>query len=206
MGFYTKYLLPKGVHFICGTKRFMSQRKKIVALAEGRVLEVGIGSGLNLPLYDSAKVNHVWGLDPSNELWALAEKTAARVKLNVEFIKGRAEAIPLIDRSADTVLVTYSLCSVRSILPALREMRRILKPAGHLIFCEHGQAPDAAVRKWQNRLNPIWKRIAGGCNLNLPIPFLLEQAGFKIRKMDSMYLPGWKPATFNYWGTAVSAK
>jgi SAM-dependent methyltransferase len=205
MGFYTKYLLPKAVHFICGTNRIMRQRKKIVSLAKGRVLEVGIGSGLNLPFYDSARVEHVWGLDPSKELWVLAEKTAAQVKLHVEFIRGRAEAIPLNDRSADTVLVTYSLCSVRAILPALREMRRILKPDGRLIFCEHGAAPDAAVRQWQNRLNPIWKRIAGGCNLNLPVPHLLEQAGFKIWKMDSMYLPGWKPATFNYWGAAGPA-
>ena len=206
MGFYTKYLLPKAVHFICGSRRFMRQRKKVVSLAEGRVLEIGIGSGLNLPFYDSAKVEHVWGLDPSIELWALAEKTAAQVEFNVEFINGDAETIPLDDRSADNVLVTYTLCTVAGVLPALGEIRRVLKPHGHLLFCEHGAAPDAAVRKWQNRLNPIWKRIAGGCSLNLPIPSLLEQAGFKIQKMDSMYLPGWKPATFNYWGTAISAK
>jgi SAM-dependent methyltransferase len=202
MGLYTKYILPKAVHYLCGTKPIMRQRKKVVSLAEGCVLEVGIGSGLNLPFYDPVKVNHLWGLDPLTELWALAEKTVAQVKLNVEFIKGSAEAIPLDDRSADTILVTYTLCTVRAILPALGEMRRILKPDGRLIFCEHGAAPDRVVRRWQNRLNPIWKRISGGCNLNLPIPFLLEQAGFKIQGMDTMYLPGWKPATFNYWGTA----
>jgi ubiquinone/menaquinone biosynthesis C-methylase UbiE len=206
MGFYTKYLLPKAVHFVCGTKRIMKQRKKVVSLAEGRVLEVGIGSGLNLPFYDPAKVERVWGLDPSVELWALAEKTAAQVEFNVEFINGDAETIPLDDRSADNVLVTYTLCTVAGVLPSLEEIRRVLKSDGHLIFCEHGAAPDAAVRRWQNRLNPVWKRIAGGCSLNLPIPSLLEQAGFKIRKMDTMYLPGWKPAAFNYWGVAVSAK
>jgi ubiquinone/menaquinone biosynthesis C-methylase UbiE len=206
MRFYTKYLLPKAVHFVCGTKRIMKQRKKVVSLAEGRVLEVGIGSGLNLPFYDPAKVERVWGLDPSVELWALAEKTAAQVEFNVEFINGDAETIPLDDRSADNVLVTYTLCTVAGVLPSLEEIRRVLKSDGHLIFCEHGAAPDAAVRRWQNRLNPVWKRIAGGCSLNLPIPSLLEQAGFKIRKMDTMYLPGWKPAAFNYWGVAVSAK
>jgi ubiquinone/menaquinone biosynthesis C-methylase UbiE len=206
MRFYTKYLLPKAVHFVCGTKRIMKQRKKVVSLAEGRVLEVGIGSGLNLPFYDPAKVERVWGLDPSVELWALAEKTAAQVEFNVEFINGDAQAIPLDGRSVDNVLVTYTLCTVADVLPVLEEIRRVLKPDGHLIFCEHGAAPDAAVRRWQNRLNPIWQRIAGGCSLNLPIPSLLEQAGFKIRKMDTMYLPGWKPATFNYWGAAVSAK
>ena len=206
MGFYTKYLLPKAVHFVCGTKRIMSQRKKVVSLAEGRVLEVGIGSGLNLPLYDSGKVEHVWGLDPSKELRALAEKTAAQIEFNVEFINGDAETIPLDGRCADTVLVTYTLCTVAGVRPALAEIRRVLKPDGQLIFCEHGAAPDASVRRWQNRLNPIWRRIAGGCSLNLPIPSLLEQAGFEIRKMDSMYLPGWKPATFNYWGVAVFPK
>jgi SAM-dependent methyltransferase len=103
-------------------------------------------------------------------------------------------------------LVTYTLCTVAGVRPALAEIRRVLKPDGQLIFCEHGAAPDASVRRWQNRLNPIWRRIAGGCSLNLPIPSLLEKAGFEIRKMDSMYLPGWKPATFNYWGVAVSPK
>jgi len=202
MGFYTKYLLPRAVHFLCGAKPIMKQRKKVVSLAAGRVLEIGIGSGLNLPLYDPGKVQQVWGLDPSIELWAMAEETVAQVEFNVEFIKGGAEAIPLDDSSTDTVLVTYTLCTVPDVLPALEEIRRVLKPEGQLIFCEHGAAPDAAVRRWQNRLNPIWKRFGGGCNLNLPIPSLLEQSGFKIQGMDTMYLPGWKPATFNYWGTA----
>jgi ubiquinone/menaquinone biosynthesis C-methylase UbiE len=202
MGFYIKYFLPRTVHFLCSAKPIRKQREKVVPLAAGRVLEIGIGSGLNLPHYDPAKVQQVWGLDPSIELWALAEKTAAQVEFNLEFIKGDAEAIPLDDRSADTVLVTYTLCTVLDVLTALKEVHRVLKPDGQLIFCEHGAAPDAAVRRWQNRLNPIWKRFGDGCNLNLPIPSLLEQSGFKIRGMDTMYLPGWKPATFNYWGTA----
>jgi ubiquinone/menaquinone biosynthesis C-methylase UbiE len=205
MGFYAKYLLPRTVNFLCSAKPIRKQREKVVPLAAGRVLEIGIGSGLNLPLYDSGKVQQVWGLDPSIELWALAEETVARVEFNLEFIKGDAAAIPLDDSSADTVLVTYTLCTVPDVVPALEEIRRVLKPGGQLIFCEHGAAPDAAVRRWQNRLNPIWKRFGGGCNMNLPIPSLLEQSGFKIRGMNAMYLPGWKPVTFNYWGTAGSA-
>jgi ubiquinone/menaquinone biosynthesis C-methylase UbiE len=205
MGFYAKYLLPRTVHFLCSAKLIRKQRIKVVYLATGRVLEIGIGSGLNLPLYDPGKVQRVWGLDPSIELWKLAERMASQVDFSVEFIKGDAEAIPLDDCSADTVLVTYTLCSVPRVLRALEEIRRVLKPVGQLIFCEHGAAPDVSVRRWQNRLNPIWKRIAGGCSLNLPIPSLLEQAGLKIRQMDTMYLPGWKPVTFNYWGTAGSA-
>jgi ubiquinone/menaquinone biosynthesis C-methylase UbiE len=206
MRLYRKYILPKAVHFICSAGLILKQREKIAPLAAGRVLEIGIGSGLNLPLYDPAKVKHVWGLDPSLELWAMAAKTAARAEFSVEFIKAGAEAIPLDDSCADTVVVTYTLCTLSSLALALGEMRRVLKPDGRLIFCEHGAAPDEAVRRWQDWLNPIWKRIAGGCNLNLPIPSLLQQAGFKIWSMNAMYLPGWKPVTFNYWGTAASAK
>ena len=204
MGLYAKYILPRAVHFLCSAKPIKRQREKIVPLAEGRVLEVGIGSGLNLPFYATGKVQHVWGLDPSKESWALAQQAGVQAEVDVEFIEATAEKIPLEDGRADTVLVTYTLCSIPDILPALEEMRRVLKPAGRLIFCEHGTAPDKAVERWQNRLNPIWKRLSGGCNLNLPIPSLLKQAGFRIQAMDTMYIPGWKPACFNYWGIAVS--
>ena len=204
MGLYAKYILPRAVHFLCSAKPIKRQREKIVPLAEGRVLEVGIGSGLNLPFYATGKVQHVWGLDPSKESWALAQQAGVQAEVDVEFIEATAEKIPLEDGRADTVLVTYTLCSIPDILPALEEMRRVLKPAGRLIFCEHGTAPDKAVERWQNRLNPMWKRLSGGCNLNLPIPSLLKQAGFRIQAMDTMYIPGWKPACFNYWGTAVS--
>jgi ubiquinone/menaquinone biosynthesis C-methylase UbiE len=204
MGFYAKYVMPRAAHFICSTKRFRQQREKVVPLAEGRVLEVGIGSGLNLPFYAAGKVQHLWGLDPSKELWALAQQAVAQARFDVEFIEAAAEEIPLDNGSVDTILVTYALCSIPEILPALGEMRRVLKQGGQLIFCEHGTAPEAAVRRWQNRLNPIWKRVSGGCNLNLPVPSLLQQAGFRIRAMDTMYIPGWKPACFNYRGTAIS--
>jgi ubiquinone/menaquinone biosynthesis C-methylase UbiE len=205
MGFYTKYILPRASHFLCSTKPVRHQRKKIVPLAQGHVLEVGIGSGLNLPFYAADKVKHLWGLDPSKESWILAQPAVTQAEFDVEFIEGVAEEIPLEDGSADTVVVTYTLCSIPEILSALREMRRILKQGGQLIFCEHGTAPDESVRRWQNRLNPIWKRLGGGCNLNLPIPSLLKQAGFRIRAMETMYIPGWKPACFNYWGTAISS-
>ena len=205
MGLYAKYILPRFTQLACSTKTIWRQREKVVPLAAGRVLEVGIGSGLNLPFYAPDKVQHLWGLDPSKALWAMAGQAVAQAEFEVEFIEAAADEIPLDDGSADTVLVTYALCSISGILPALGEMRRVLKPDGRLIFCEHGAAPDEAVRRWQNRLNPIWKRVAGGCNLNLPIPSVLESAGFKIRQMETMYIPGWKPACFNYWGTAISA-
>ena len=204
MGFYAKYIMPRATHFLCSAKQFRRQREKVVPLAKGRVLEVGIGCGLNLPFYVAGKVQHLWGLDPSRESWALAQQTVARAEFDVEFFQAAADEIPLDDNSADTVVVTYTLCSIAKTQPALMEIRRALKPAGRLIFCEHGVAPDEGVRRWQNRLNPIWKRVAGGCNLNLAIPSVLEGAGFKIRQMDMMYIPGWKPACFNYWGTAIS--
>jgi ubiquinone/menaquinone biosynthesis C-methylase UbiE len=205
MGFYAKYVLPRAAHFICSTKRIRQQREKVVPLAEGRVLEVGIGSGLNLPFYAAGKVRQVWGLDSSKESWALAQQAVAQAPFSVKFIEATADEIPLDDGIADTVLVTYTLCSIPAILPALGEMRRVLKAGGRLIFCEHGRAPDEAVRRWQNRLNPIWKGLGGGCKLNLPIPSLLKQAGFRIRDLDMMYIPGWKPVCFNYWGTAISS-
>jgi len=202
MGFYDKYLLPKLVHFTCGQNPAMRQREKVVPLAQGRVLEIGIGSGLNIPFYDAQKVGHLWGLDPSAEMWAIAQKNALEHHLDAEFIQSGAESIPLDDNSADTVLMTFTMCTIADIHAALAEVRRVLKPSGMLIFCEHGEAPDAGVQRWQKRLNPVWRKFSGGCNLNRPIPALLRQAGFRSSDMQTMYLPGWKPATFNYWGTA----
>lgn len=203
MGVYAKYILPKIVHFTCSMTPIMRQREKVVPLATGRVLEVGIGSGLNLPFYDPNKVSHVWGLDPFAEMWNIREKQASALGFRVEFIEGSAEEIPLDTGSADTVVITYTLCTIPDVFPSLGEIRRVLRLGGKLVFCEHGAAPDASVRRWQDRLNPLWKRLGGGCNLNRPIPLLLEQGGFKIRSMDTMYIPGWKPASFNYWGSAV---
>jgi len=203
MGFYERLLLPKVLDFTCSMKPTMRQRAKVVPLASGRVLEVGFGSGLNLPFYDDIKVRHVWALDPSAEMWALAGGRVRAAGFPVEFLKGPAENIPLADESADTVLVTYTLCTLPDVRRALGEMARVLKPGGDLVFCEHGAAPDESVHRWQNRLNPIWKSLGGGCNLNRPIPSLLEEGGFRIRELSSMYVPGWRPASFNYWGRAL---
>ena len=200
MNFIEKFLAPRITNFICGNRVFSRQRQKVVPHARGRVLEIGVGTGLNLKYYDPAKVRHVWGLDTSIDMWKMAE--AKSVSIDVEFIQATAENVPLDDGSADTILVTYTLCSISNIIESLRDMRRVLKPGGELIFCEHGAAPDKIVRKWQDRLNPIWSKISGGCNLNRTIPALLEQGGFELRTLDSMYLPVWKPAAYNYWGTA----
>lgn len=203
MGLYEKYILPKITEFLCGGKPIMYQRKKVVPLAKGRVLEIGIGSGLNLQFYDSSNVEYIWGLDPSAQMRNMAEKRAINSQFEVEFIGLSGNEIPLESNSVNTVLVTYTLCTIPDVVQALSEMSRVLMPGGELIFCEHGLAPDEDVRRWQTRMNPIWKRMGGGCNLNRPIPNLIEQGGFKINNIETMYIPGWKPASFNYWGSAV---
>ncbi len=205
MGFYSKYILPKVVHFTCGMKPAMHQRRKVVPLAEGLVLEIGIGSGLNFPYYDASRVKKVVGLEPSPEMTRMAEKATVAVPFDVEFIGLPGEEIPLDNDSVDTVLMTYTLCSIPDAHAALRQMVRVLKPGGTLIFCEHGAAPDPDVRRWQDRLNPIWSRVGGGCQLNRAIPSLIEAGGFAIADLQAQYIPGWRPASFNYWGTA-SAK
>ena len=202
MGLYSKYVLPQVVHYACGQKPAMKQRRKIIPLATGRVLEIGIGSGLNVPHYDPDQVSHLWGLDPSREMWAIARKNAEEHHLDAEFIEAGAESIPLDDNAADTVVITYTLCTIPDVARALAEVKRVLNPQGSLLFCEHGEAPDASVRKWQERVSPLWSLVGGGCHLNRPIPRLLEASGFKSTDMQTMYVPGWKPACFNYWGTA----
>ena len=204
MGLYARYLLPRIVHFTCSSKPNMRQRQKLVPLARGRVLEVGIGSGLNLPFYDPANVTEIWGLDPSPEMTEWAADAAEEVPLDVKFVSAGAEEIPFDSDSFDTVLLTYTLCTIPDAEPALREMARILKRRGELLFCEHGVAPDAGVRRWQDRLNPIWWRLGGGCHLNRDIPGLIQQGGFEITGMETMYIPGWRPASFNYWGSATA--
>jgi len=180
----------------------MHQRTKVVPLACGRILEVGLGTGLNLPFYDASKVNKVWGLDPSPEMFDRAKAKARSVNFEVELIGSSAEEIPLESNSVDTVLVTYTLCTIIDVDRAIREMARVLCPSGELIFCEHGAAPDASVRRIQNCINPVWKRVGGGCHLNREIPELIEHGGFRIKGLKSMYIPGWRPASFNFWGTA----
>ena len=204
MSLYDKYILPSFLNCACGSKPINYQRQKVVPMAGGIILEVGIGSGLNIPFYDRAKVEKLIGLDPSPELNAMAQKMADQHDLEVEFLLSGAENIPLPDDHVDTVLVTYTMCTIPDALGANKEMLRVLKPGGRMIFCEHGLAPDAKVSKWQSRIDPFWGKIAGGCHLNRDIPELIRRAGFHIQSMEEMYLPSTpKFAGYNYWGIAT---
>ncbi|HIN50120.1 MAG TPA: class I SAM-dependent methyltransferase [Gemmatimonadetes bacterium] len=206
MGLYGKYVLPRVVHLACSARPNMRQREKLVPLASGRVLEVGMGSGLNLPFYDARRVTKVWGLEPSPEMSKMASAAVEAVAFDVEFVSAGGEQIPLDSESFDTVLMTFTLCTIPDAERALREIARVLKRGGQLLFCEHGAAPDAGVRRWQNRIDPLWRRLAGGCHLNRDIPGLIRRGGFEITRMDTMYIPGWRPASFNYWGAAAKAR
>jgi len=203
LNLYNRFILPRVVHFTCSRNPNMRQRAKVVPAASGRVLEVGFGSGLNLPFYDSAMVQHLWALDPSQEMWALARAKAQRAPFPVEFLEASAEDVPLADGSVDTVVITYTLCTVPDVPRALAQVARVLRTDGRLLFCEHGLAPDERTRRWQNRLNPLWKRLGGGCHLNRDIPALLRAGRFQLIEISTMYIPGWKPASFNYWGEAI---
>ncbi len=172
MSFYERRIVPHIINCACGTKPIRYQRKKVVPMAEGTVLEIGIGTGLNLPYYDQAKVTKVIGLDPSEESWKLAGERAKDLAFPVEFIGLPGEQIPLEDKSVDTVLCTFGLCTIPDPVKALEGMRRVLKPGGKLVFCEHGAAPDDNVAKWQDRINPVWIVLCGGCNLNLSLILL----------------------------------
>lgn len=206
MGLYDKYVLPKFLDVACGSKPILKQREKVVPHCTGRVLEVGMGSGLNLPYYDPSKIDIVFGLEPATAMVALAKPKADAVSFPVEFIDLPGEEIPLEDNSIDTVLLTYTLCTIPGAEAALAGMRRVLKPGGRLLFCEHGRAPDVAIEKWQNRINGAWRHIAGGCNVNRDIPGLIKASGFNITNIDSMYLPSTpRVLGFNYWGSAQKA-
>jgi SAM-dependent methyltransferase len=200
---YGRYVLPRLVHLACGTRPVRRQRSKVVPLASGKVLELGFGSGLNVPFYDADAVQRVFALEPSEEMWELARDVVEASPISIEVVRAPAEEVPLPDASVDTVLVTYTLCTVPDPARSLAEARRVLSPGGRLVFCEHGEAPDQRVRRWQRRLTPLWRRLAGGCHLDRPIPDLLEAEGLRIDQLSTMYLPGWRPATFNYWGVAT---
>ncbi len=203
MGFYADTIVPRLVTCACGTKPILKQREKVVPEARGQVLEIGMGAGHNLPYYRTDRVERVVGIDPCSTSWALAQPRAKTLGVPLEFIEGSAESMRLPDESFDTVLMTYSLCTIPDAQAALYEIRRVLKPDGRLVFCEHGEAPDAAVARWQQRVNPLWRRLLGGCNLNRPITRWITDAGFAIGKLDQMYLPGTpRIAGYNVWGSA----
>jgi ubiquinone/menaquinone biosynthesis C-methylase UbiE len=202
MSFYEDRILPHLIDVACSSKPTRKQREKIVPLAEGDVLEIGFGSGLNLPYYDPGKVRKIWGLEPSEGMRRKALSLVESSLLEIEFIDLPGEEIPLEANSVDTVLVTYSLCTIPDVASALEGIRRVLKNKGRLLFCEHGLAPDEIVRKWQHRLNPAWSRLAGGCNLDRDIPRLIEEAGFRLTADERMYIPGIRMFSYNYWGVA----
>jgi ubiquinone/menaquinone biosynthesis C-methylase UbiE len=202
MGFYSKYLLPRIIDLSMRNKETARVRAECVPQARGVVLEVGIGSGLNLPFYSGA-VSRVYGVEPSIELQRMAKRRALEVPVKVEFLPQSAEEhLPLDDGAIDTVVVTWTLCSIANAAKALQEMKRLLKPGGRLLFAEHGRAPDDHVAQWQDRLTPVWKRVAGGCHLNRKIDDLIAAAGFRISELKTSYLPGPRPMTFTYQGTA----
>jgi ubiquinone/menaquinone biosynthesis C-methylase UbiE len=188
MSFYQDRILPHLINLSMRNSDLVPYRKRIIAAAEGRVLEVGIGSGLNLPLYVSV-VREIIGLEPSPKLVAMAKRAARESSSPVTFIEGSAEAIPLERHDIDTVVTTWTLCTIPEAMQALAEMRRVLKPGGQLLFVEHGLAPEQNVRRWQDRVTPLWKRIGGGCHLNRPIRSLIENAGFEITAIENSYLP-----------------
>ncbi|WP_016990384.1 class I SAM-dependent methyltransferase [Flavobacterium sp. ACAM 123] len=202
MGIYAKYILPSLINIACGLSPFVEQRKKIIPLATGNVLEIGIGTGLNLPLYNHKKVIRLTAIDPSLATWKKCTVDTKKLGFNFKFIIASAEQLPFDEYSFDTVVVTYSLCTIPDAKKALVEMRRVLKPEGLLLFCEHGIAPDKRVQRVQDKINPIWREVAGGCNLNRNIPQIIEESGFKNIKLETIYIPGWKPLSYNYWGTA----
>jgi len=202
MSLYEDRVLPKLINLACGSKPTRKQREKIVPRAYGDVLEIGFGGGLNLPHYDQDKVRRVFGLEPSEGMRRSAAKNIAASGLDVELIDLPGEEIPLDDNSVDSVLVTYTLCTIPDAVSALRGMRRALKPGGHLFFCEHGKAPDDAVHRWQRRLNSGWRLVSGGCNMDRDIPALLREGGFDIEDDNRMYIPGVRALSYNFWGAA----
>ena len=202
---YEKYLLPKLLDCCCSTKPINYQRKKIVPNASGNILEIGIGSGLNLPFYEKSKIENLYGIDPSGELCEMAKKTASNNEIDLNLLINGAEEIELPKNSIDTVVMTYTLCTIPNPTDALKEIKRVMKADAKMLFCEHGTAPDKNIIKWQNRINPIWGKLFGGCNINRDIPSILKESGLKINTLDQMYLPSTpKIVGYNYWGEAAN--
>jgi ubiquinone/menaquinone biosynthesis C-methylase UbiE len=202
MGFYRRQVLPRLIDWAMSNADTARVRSEVIPRAEGVTLEIGIGSGLNLPFY-SSRVTRLYGVDPSAELQALARSRAEQASRPVElFLQSAEERLPLQDRSVDTVVCSWSLCSIPDPVRALREARRVLRPSGELLFVEHGRAPAGGVRAWQDRLNPIWSRFTGGCNMNRPTDEVIRAAGFEIAELEQAFLPGPKLLTYTYRGRA----
>ena len=201
MGIYREFILPKLCDLAMRNKQLLPFRERVIGAAEGRVLEIGVGSGMNLPFY-RPPVQEVLALEPAPRLVAMARATARATSTPVNFLEASAEAIPLDSHSVDTIVTTWTLCSIPQAAMALTEMRRVLRPGGRLLFAEHGLAPDENIRRWQDRLTPAWRYICGGCHLNRPIRTMIEGAGFRIDRIETGYIAGPKPMTFMYEGSA----
>jgi len=201
MSFYNRRILPHLINLAMRNRALLPYRQRVLSQAHGRVLEIGIGSGLNLPFYGS-QVEEILGLEPAAGLIAMAQRALGRCRTPVKLIAGSAQAIPLDARSIDTIVTTWTLCSIPDAVGALRDMRRVLQRDGRLLFVEHGLAPDPPIQRWQARLTPLSRRFGGGCHLNRPIRTLIERAGFAITRIETGYLKGAKSLTFLYEGCA----
>jgi ubiquinone/menaquinone biosynthesis C-methylase UbiE len=204
MNYYNEKILPQLIQRACSSKPASKQREKVIPYAEGVVLEIGAGSGLNFAYYDTSKVQKIWALEPSLGMQAIAKNTPVSKMLDVEYLSLLAEDIPFKKNTIDTIVCTYVLCTIPNVELALKRMYEVLKPEGKLLFTEHGLAPDKKIKVLQNLVNPIWKRVSGGCNLNRNISMLLKGAGFYTVE-EQMYIPGFRFYSYNYWGKAVKS-
>ena len=202
MAFYSKYILPRLIDLAMKSPATTECRSRIIPRPTGRVLDVGIGSGLNLRFY-GPRVTRLWGIDPSSELLEMARRKLKSVPFPVELHTYSAEEISLPAGSIDTIVLTWTLCTIPDPMQALREMRRVLRAGGQVLFVEHGLSPDTGVQAWQHRLNPIWRRIACGCNMNRKIDDLLSAGGFNAVELSTSYFPGPRILTYTFQGLAV---
>jgi len=202
MSLYERFVVPKLIDLAMRQRPILKYRREVVPAARGRVLEVGVGSGRNLPLYRDG-VDEVVGIDPSERLLEMARQRAAEAAVPVHLRRGSATAMEVDDASVDTVVMTWTLCSIPDPMAALKEMRRVLKPGGRLLFVEHGLSGDPGVARWQHRLTPVWRRLAGGCHLDRKIDDLVREAGFELPELRNEYVPGPRPMTYMYEGRAI---
>ena len=203
MSIYEKYFLPKLLDFCCGMEGFQNKRSQIVPLAYGRVLEIGIGSGLNFDHYNFERISEIIGIDPAVSSVAIARSRAVLYDSKISFIESSAESIALESSSFDCAVIGYSLCTIPEPNLALAEAHRLLKSSGSLFFMEHGLAPEVNIQKWQHRLTPLWKKIGGGCHLNRNIEELIQASGFQFKNLKKKYIKGPKIAAFQYYGEAT---
>ena len=204
MSLYGRFILPRLIDLVMRNEADTAERARLMPLASGVVLEVGVGSALNVPHYKS-DVQILYAVDPSMELWRIGRGRLGTPPFPVRYLAASAERLPLGDARIDTVVSTWTLCTIADARAALGEMRRVLKPGGRLVFIEHGRAPDPGVRAWQDRLTPLWRPLAGGCHLNRPIDRLLDEAGFRIITLDRGYGSGPRIMSYLYKGVAAVA-